>query len=267
MNSFNSNIEKDMFISITESNIEIDKDISEYFKEVEMSCLLDYSPFCEASESAKSTNNTNKFVAIIHKILEAVKKTFTSLMNMIKNMFSGKENMSAEDYLKSPSVQIQFDEDYQKISEKVEQEILKGRKIVQAISKGTGVDDKVVANYCDAAAKGIQKIGIGVVLGSAAIGIGKLVQKKCNNALNTVNVSGNELTDAVMNKRSETAKDAKIKNAEIEFRDNPDKLEFEKMKIKAQENGIKVFNAMKKWSMLLFNKAATCYNTISKYSK
>lgn len=267
MESINSNVEKEMYILTAESNIELDRDIDQYFKELEMLNLLDYSPFCEASEEAKTVTKTNKFIEIINKILAAVRRVFNSFMGMIKNMFSGKEDITAEEYLKSPSGQIQFEEDYQKIAEKVDEEVLKGRKIVQAISRGTGVDDKVIANYCDAAAKGIQKIGIGVVLGGAVMGIAKVVKNKANNVMKTVDVTGDELQKAAYKVRQEENKKIKLADAENKFGDDPDKLELSKMKINAQESAIKVFNGMQKWATGLFNKGIKCYNTIAKYSK
>lgn len=168
---YKSVLDKELAVLERTHNISVERAYLDYYRESSLD-ELDHS-FMEAVESA----NTSAFVVAVNKIIASIKNFIGGFIRMIENMFSGKENMTAEDYFESPTGKIQFQCDVREIEKAIDQEVLKGRKLIQAISSVTGVSDEEVAKFVDGTTKALKKFTPIVIPAVAAWGIKSAVAK------------------------------------------------------------------------------------------
>lgn len=174
MNEFINQLSRESAIMVLESDIEIDRAISDYMTESSMISIIDV--YTE-SEEARGKAEENKFKAFIDKLIGVIKKLAHNISEGFKDIFV-RDNMTADEYFANPDVQIAISKDFKKMADEIEDEIIKGRKIVQAISKGTGVDDHIVAAYCDNAANFAIDNGKYVITGVSAMALSRYFKKK-----------------------------------------------------------------------------------------
>lgn len=144
-------------------------DVSRLDVELAMECTLhelEESLFEEAEtldireiSKSKKEKNDGKFNKAIHSIADSVSKLITDVIEMISNLFSSNSHIDIEAYLKSSKGSIELEYDLKEVQDKVNTEIRKGRKLIQAISKGTGINDRMVEKYLDGASECIIKHG------------------------------------------------------------------------------------------------------------
>ena len=132
--------------------------------------------YYEADGEAKPTTSTKP--NIIKRIIDAIRRFIRDLSSSISDAFKNEDDvLTVEKYLASQTGKEQFSYDVDGVKAAVDQEILKGRKLVQILAKGTALPDDVVAEYVDGAKdflsrhKGI----IGAFVSTFALG--KLRQK------------------------------------------------------------------------------------------
>ena len=174
MNEFINQLSQESAIMVLESDIEIDRAISDYMTESSMISIIDV--YTESDE-ARGKAEENKFKAFIDKLIGVIKKLVHNISEGFKDIFV-RDNMTADEYFANPDVQIAISKDFKKMADEIEDEIIKGRKIVQAISKGTGVDDHTVAAYCDNAANFAIDNGKYVITGVSAMALSRYFKKK-----------------------------------------------------------------------------------------
>lgn len=178
-------------IEYSKCELSIAKAINDYINESTMIDLIGDN-YTE-SEEEKEAVNDNKFIKVIKSIIEATEKFFTNFIQLFQDIFSKKNKMTNEDYFQSETAEIQFNSDYAKTIENVEKEVLKGRKIIQRISKSTGIDDRVVADYCDRATNAVINNTPAVVKTGAQWGIAKGLRGILNSVTHTVKTTGYEI--------------------------------------------------------------------------
>ena len=140
---FESSFERDYTILEKSFDIEFDKIINNYTAESALLTLEEDETFLEAAG--------NKFSDAVHKIIDTIVNFINSFIEMIENAFSNKKHITGDDFINSKTGQLTFNADAKKIQAQIDDEVLKGRKIIQAISSKTGIDDKTVADFCDKA--------------------------------------------------------------------------------------------------------------------
>ena len=140
---FESSFERDYAILEKSFDIEFDKIINNYTAESALLTLEEDETFLEAAG--------NKFSDAVHKIIDTIVNFINSFIEMIENAFSNKKHITGDDFINSKTGQLTFNADAKKIQAQIDDEVLKGRKIIQAISSKTGIDDKTVADFCDKA--------------------------------------------------------------------------------------------------------------------
>lgn len=113
----------------------------------------------EASDDSQPATVDDKGENLLQKIITKIKNFISGFLDAVSNLFKSKEHVDLESYLASNTGQMEMEYDLQKIQQNLDSEMLKGRKLVQKISSATGVDDAEVANFCDTAARAIQKHG------------------------------------------------------------------------------------------------------------
>ena len=109
------------------------------------------------AESSTEVNKTNE--NLLQKIISKVRLFIQNFLDSISNLFKSKEHVDIDSYLASNTGQMEMEYDIKQIQSNLDNEMLKGRKLVQKISSVTGASDQEVANFCDGAARIIQKHG------------------------------------------------------------------------------------------------------------
>ena len=164
---FESSFERDYTILEKSFDIEFDKIINNYMAESALLALEEDETFLEAAG--------NKFSDAVHKIIDTIVNFINSFIEMIENAFSNKKHITGDDFINSKTGQLTFNADVKKIQEQIDDEVLKGRKLIQAISSATGVDDKTVANFCDKVPNVAKQVGTFVLPVAAAWGVKRLI--------------------------------------------------------------------------------------------
>lgn len=177
-------MEKDFDIMKRQHDIDIDHFYNDYKLESTLA-EINGSVFTEAEASSDKKENS-KFVTFVKRIVASIQKFISDGLEMVQNMFSKKEHLDPETFMKSQTGQIMLEYDVKKVQKQVEDEVLKGRKIVQLISKATKVDDKMVADFVDGAAKGIQKYGKVAIKTTVAFGMYKTMSKSLDKSKQVV---------------------------------------------------------------------------------
>ena len=196
MNEFINQLSQESAIMVLESDIEIDRAISDYMTESSMMSLVDV--YMESDE-ARGKAEENKFKAFINKLISVIKKLAHNISEGFKDIFV-RDNMTADDYFANPDVQIAISKDFKKMADEIEDEIIKGRKYVQAISKGTGIDDHTIAAYCDNAANFAIEEGKYVIAGASAMALSRYFKKRVSSISKDLEYDYNALDKAVNEK-------------------------------------------------------------------
>ena len=108
-------------------------------------------------------------------------------------------------------MKVRNNQDVERITDQVNHEMAKGRKIVQMISRKTGVDDATVANYCDLGAKIVMDNKDIIVKTSKGWMIRKKVLDAMDNSKKVVDESQKELEKANLSK-ADIEKGVKVLN-------------------------------------------------------
>lgn len=143
-------------------------DILYYKYEIESEKLNDELYFetfyFQESENDEKSNpsvkrSSGKIMSIITRICESVSRLITDIIEMFSNIFTKKKDLDIDTYIKSNTGSIELDTDLQQVQQQVNAEVRQGRKLIQAISKGTKINDETVEKYVDKATEGIHKHG------------------------------------------------------------------------------------------------------------
>ena len=164
-----------LIVAETTMDIEVDTAIKDYFYESGLSSCEADNIFMEASEEEKSDNIFKKAV---EAIIAAISNFIDGVISAIQNLFDGRENLTPEEYKASNAMKIRLNKDIMKLTDEIDNEILKGRKIIQKISSATGISDKVIAGFCDDSAELLEAIGPVAVTAGVAFGFEKVIRKK-----------------------------------------------------------------------------------------
>lgn len=105
-----------------------------------------------------TTKKPNIFTRIFTSIKNFIDKVTDSLFNL-----ANKENLDMNAYSQSGTFQVRVNQDVQKIDAAVDQELLKGRKVIQKIASKTGYPDDMVAEYIDNGSRVLGAIGPSIV--------------------------------------------------------------------------------------------------------
>lgn len=92
---------------------------------------------------------TGKGKNFFNRVLDSIINFFHKLNERIQSHFKSTEDVELSEYLASQTGSVQLEYDLDKVENFVNQQFLKGRKIVQAISSATGISDAKVAAFCD----------------------------------------------------------------------------------------------------------------------
>lgn len=157
---YENSLDRDYDILVRRFDIAVERAeaIYTYESTINNSLCSEYMIEAEASvndgkEPSKMVKAKNAFSNFINKIITYMKNLLRDVGEMFSNMFNTKDGVTIDDYLKSETGKERYDFDCVDASIKAADEVRKGRKLVQAISRGTGIDDATVEEYVDKASK------------------------------------------------------------------------------------------------------------------
>lgn len=156
--------ERDADISLKEFEVDMLKINDEYMRESSL-LLISGNLILEGEGAEPQTKGF--FSKAVDKIVSAVSRLITSFIEMIGDIFGNKKNITTADFIDSDTGKVTLNHDVTKINQDINKELLKGRKMIQAISRGTKIPDETVASFVDSSADFINKYGK-VVLGVGA---------------------------------------------------------------------------------------------------
>lgn len=145
--------------------------------------------------------------SVIKKISDKISKVIDTIISFIKGIFTSLklgvgDELKAEDYYNSEDVKIHFSAKAAEIQKELEEEILEGHKIVNAISKKSGVDPRLIDNLSQKAQSFIMSEG-GKMLGIAATTV-------IANKLSKTILGGKELLEKTNEVNRKIAKEQEI---------------------------------------------------------
>lgn len=117
------------------------------------------SEYMEAETTPDDVKESKGFFKFIGDLIRRFIKLIGDFFAMIKEAILGpSRNVTAEEYFNDPTVQVKLNHDVDELHKVAEEELLKGRKIVQAISKGTHIDDHIIADWIDTSSRKLDNI-------------------------------------------------------------------------------------------------------------
>ena len=124
--------------------------------------------FFNESVFMESEENTSVLKKVADKISEIVGKIVSFIQGIFTSLHLGAgEELKASDYLNSEDVKIKMSAKAEQIQKELEDEILAGRKIVNSVSKATGIDPHIVDSLSQKAQSFVLSEG-GRIVGIAA---------------------------------------------------------------------------------------------------
>lgn len=163
---YDSPLERECDILFRQFEIDVSRLENEFMLESSIS-EIEGSLFCETetlditnkSKKSSDKNQPSKFTSFIKEMGRRILQMIDDIIQMFSNMFSNKSHMDIEAYLNSSTGSIEMDNDLIRVQHQVNTDIREGRKLIQAISKGTRIDDAKVEAFVDKASKGALKYG------------------------------------------------------------------------------------------------------------
>ena len=182
-----------------------DVDANKYITEANKSFIPEEEEKVREASTPKIEKMKRAFKNFISKIVKYMRDLIYDVTEMISNLFK-KDDLDYKTYAQSETAKERFDFDCVDVELKVADEVRKGRKMIQAISKGTHIDDATVEHYVDKGANYImnhKEVVIGVPVAIATI---KLASKKTKAAADDIEAAGKDAENV-----TDPVKQAKIK--------------------------------------------------------
>lgn len=146
-----------------------DMDFELYFRENALTAkridndFLQLSILYESADESKKPSLFSRMATKVKELLANLKANIQKFIRAISQTFGGK-SLTPEDYMNSGAAEVRINGDIQKITEQIQDELLKERKGVQAIAKAVSkmgqkvgapidmiVNDKMIADIVDKA--------------------------------------------------------------------------------------------------------------------
>ena len=165
-------IERTFIAAETTLDIAVDTANKEYVFECGLIDFSDDRLFIESEENNTETDakKENAFVKAVKAICTAIKNFISDLVSTIIGIFDTRERITDKDYLASNTGKVRLERDVRKLEEIVDDEILKGNKLLQKVSSITGISDKAIDDWVQKSSERISKVAPVVISAAAAFG-------------------------------------------------------------------------------------------------
>ena len=175
----NNPIEHQFIAAETALDIAVARANKEYVLESGLIELSDNKLFME-SKDVESVDGTvvakkeNAFIKAVKAICTAIRNFISDLITSIASIFDGRENITAEDYLESPTGKIRLEKDVEKLERIVDEELRQGNKLLQKVSSMTGISDEVIDKWVRTGVDKINKLAPVIIPAALGFGFKKL---------------------------------------------------------------------------------------------
>ena len=167
-------IERAFIAAETALDIAVERAENEYVYEMGLISLSDNKVFIE-SEDPKSENESdekreNTFIKAVKAICTAIRNFITDLVETVAGLFDRRENITAEDYLESPTGKVRLEKDIKQLEATVNDEIRKSNKLLQKISSITHISDETIDNFIQTSKEKVTKLAPVIIPAVVAFG-------------------------------------------------------------------------------------------------
>lgn len=180
----NDPIERSFIAAETALDIAISHANKEYMYESGLIELSGNKLFIEAVETsvdpATKAKRENAFIKAVKAICSAIINFIGDIIASIANIFDGRENVTPEEYFESPTGKLRLQKDINKLEAVIDDEIRKGNKLLQKLSKATGISDEEIDKWIRLSSEAINKIAPVVIPAAIGFGFTKLFKKVFN---------------------------------------------------------------------------------------
>lgn len=125
------------------------KETLNFIKECDIACINAEYDYLYENTFYQESMTDNIFTRFIGRICESIIKLFNNFITSVKNLFKRQNHITIDDFINSDVGKIKISKDVEKINAEIDDEIIKGSKLVQSISRGTRVDDHTVNKFLD----------------------------------------------------------------------------------------------------------------------
>lgn len=132
--------------------------------------------FMESPEVANARTE-NGFIKAVKGICNAIRNFIGDIGEIISNLFSGKESITAEDFFESPTGKIKLECDARQLDAAISDEIRKGNSLLQKVSSATGISDEVIDNWVRSSAEHVNKLMPVIIPAAMTFGFKKIFSK------------------------------------------------------------------------------------------
>jgi len=208
----NDPIDRQFIAAETEMDITIARANKEYMLESGLIELSDNTLFMESSDSSIKTKRENSFIKVVKSICTAIRNFIGDIVSTIAGMFDNRENITAEDYLESPTGKIQLEKDIRAVERIVSDEIRKGNKLLQKVSQLTGISDEAIDNWVKEGTEKIAKLAPVIIPAAMGFGFKKLFSAAFKDSSKAVDDAEREATSGDTSDPKKTSQVTKILN-------------------------------------------------------
>lgn len=167
-------IERSFIAAETALDIAVARANKEYAFESGLIELSENKLFMESEESTDDSivdsKKENAFIKAVKAICTAIRNFIRDIIDTVTNLFDGRDNITPEDYLTSPTGSVRLIKDVEKLEKIVDDELRQGNKLLQKVSSITGISDEVIDKWIKSGAEKIGKLAPVII--PAAIGFG-----------------------------------------------------------------------------------------------
>ena len=178
----NDPLERAFIAAETALDIAVARANKDYVYETGLIELSDNKIFIEEAETVPNestdTQKENAFIKAIKTICTAIRNFIGDLVASIVSLFDGRDNITPEDYLESPTGKMELQKDIERLENIVDDEIRKGNKLLQKISKMTGISDEEIDKWIKSGAEKINKLVPVIIPAALGFGFKKLFSKE-----------------------------------------------------------------------------------------
>ena len=174
-------------------------------EEMEVKESFDVDIYDETTDPSGEQKKESGFGAWISKMAQRVARLFQDFAEMIRNMFSVKGHVNLDNFKETELGKRQINYDINMVQSSVDAEIRKGRKLIQAISHATKIDDAAVESFVDGCATAIKRFAVPTLITGGSIALFKGWENRQKAQSSEMNGAAQDMRAAEGDKNKENA--------------------------------------------------------------
>lgn len=169
-------VERDIIALETVMDIEVARANREYALESALIELGDNTLFMEAPENKSSVKvkHENAFIKTVKTICNAIRNFISDIISTIAGLFDNRENVNIDDYMSSNTGKVRLEKDVRQIENIVNEELRQGNKLIQMLSKVSGISDEEIEKWIKSGTEKLAKVAPVIIPVALGFGFKKL---------------------------------------------------------------------------------------------